>query len=161
MGPCLPKRNQAADRLLARWKGNQYYFYSEASIALDGYPLLNPQGRFTKDSVRRIIAYGRERHVELFLVWSYMDTSTTCFESSAMPTSPCFPMALNLIPAILKSRRCSRIGSVSSRNYSPAPSFISGSMRPSRSRWPLGNWEREPRRRNCIIEQLNAVAQGF
>lgn len=50
---------------LARWKNNQYYFYNEASIELDGYPLLNPEGRFTKDQVRRIIAYGRERHIDV------------------------------------------------------------------------------------------------
>jgi hexosaminidase len=46
---------------LARWKGNQYYLYGEAAIELDGYPLLNPEGRLTKDEVRRIIGYGRER----------------------------------------------------------------------------------------------------
>jgi hexosaminidase len=46
---------------LARWKGNQYYLYGEAAIELDGYPLLNPEGRLTKDEVRRIIGYSRER----------------------------------------------------------------------------------------------------
>jgi hexosaminidase len=51
--------------LLARFKGNEYFFYSEANIALDGYPLLNPQARFTKAQVRQIIAYGRERHIEI------------------------------------------------------------------------------------------------
>jgi hypothetical protein len=51
--------------LLARFKGNQYYFYSEASLGLDGYPLLNPQARFTKAQVRDIIAYARERHVDI------------------------------------------------------------------------------------------------
>lgn len=50
---------------LTRWKANQYYFYNEASIELDGYPLLNPEGRFTKEQVRRIIAYGRKRHVDV------------------------------------------------------------------------------------------------
>jgi len=50
---------------LARWKENQYYFYNEASIELEGYPLLNPRGRFTKEQVRRIIAYGRERHIDV------------------------------------------------------------------------------------------------
>jgi len=50
---------------LARWKANQYYLYSEASIELEGYPLLNPEGRLSKDAVRRIIAYGRERHIDV------------------------------------------------------------------------------------------------
>jgi hypothetical protein len=33
---------------LARWKANQYYFYSEASIELKGYPLLNRRGRYSQ-----------------------------------------------------------------------------------------------------------------
>jgi hypothetical protein len=51
--------------LLARFKGNQYYFYSEAVIELDGYGLVNPDGRYTRDEVRRIIDYARERHVDV------------------------------------------------------------------------------------------------
>lgn len=50
---------------LSRWKINQYYFYSEASIELDGYPLVNPGGRYSKSQVRDIIAYGRQRHVDV------------------------------------------------------------------------------------------------
>ena len=50
---------------LARWKGNQYYFYSELSIELKGYPLINPGGRYSQDQVRRIVAYARERHVDV------------------------------------------------------------------------------------------------
>ncbi len=50
---------------LARWKANQYYFYSEASIEFKGHPLLNPTARFTQDQVRRIVAYGRERHIDV------------------------------------------------------------------------------------------------
>src|SRR5437867_9905233 len=50
---------------LARWKANQYYFYSEAGIEFQGYPELNPQARFTQEAVRRIVAYARERHVDV------------------------------------------------------------------------------------------------
>jgi len=50
---------------LALWKGNQYYLYSEDSIELKGYPLLNPDARFSKDQIRRIIAYANERHVDV------------------------------------------------------------------------------------------------
>ena len=50
---------------LARWKANQYYFYSEASIELQGYTLQNPAARFTEEQVRRIVAYGRERHIDV------------------------------------------------------------------------------------------------
>ena len=50
---------------LARWKANQYYFYSEASIELQGYPLINPGARYTQAQIRRIIAYARQRHVDV------------------------------------------------------------------------------------------------
>jgi hexosaminidase len=65
-GP-LPTEEEIRKQIdfLARWKGNQYYFYSELSIELHGYPLVNPNGRYSQDQVRRIIAYARERHVDV------------------------------------------------------------------------------------------------
>lgn len=65
-GP-LPTENEIKRQLdfLARWKANQYYLYSEASIELEGYPLLNPAGRLSKDEVRRIVNYGRARHIDV------------------------------------------------------------------------------------------------
>jgi hexosaminidase len=65
-GP-LPTENEVKRQIdfLARWKANQYYIYSEGAIELDGYSLLNPEGRFSKDQIRRIIAYGRDRHVDV------------------------------------------------------------------------------------------------
>jgi len=50
---------------MARWKVNQYYLYNEANIELEGYPLLNPMARFTQEQIRRIVAYGRERHIDV------------------------------------------------------------------------------------------------
>lgn len=50
---------------IARWKGNQYFFYSEGNIELRGYPLLNPQARFTQQQIREIVAYARERHIDV------------------------------------------------------------------------------------------------
>jgi hypothetical protein len=50
---------------LARWKANQYYFYSEANIELQGYPLLNPGAQYTQAQIRRIVAYARQRHVDV------------------------------------------------------------------------------------------------
>jgi hexosaminidase len=50
---------------MARWKANQYFFYSEGNIELDGYPLLNPQARFSKSQIREIIAYARQRHIDV------------------------------------------------------------------------------------------------
>lgn len=50
---------------LCRWKANQYYFYNETSIALEGYPLLSQGARFTRDDVQHIIAYARQRHIDV------------------------------------------------------------------------------------------------
>jgi hypothetical protein len=50
---------------LARWKENQYYLYTEDSIELKGYPLLDPDGRLSQNEVRRIVAYGRQRHIDV------------------------------------------------------------------------------------------------
>jgi len=65
-GP-LPTEDEIKRQIdfLARWKGNQYYFYSELSIELKGYPLINPGGRYSQDQVRRIIEYARQRHVDV------------------------------------------------------------------------------------------------
>jgi hexosaminidase len=50
---------------ISRWKGNQYYFYSEATIEFKGYPLINPGARYTQEQVRRIVEYARLRHVDV------------------------------------------------------------------------------------------------
>ena len=50
---------------LARWKGNQYYFYAETTIELEGYPLLHSAASWTPASIQRIIAYARQRHVDV------------------------------------------------------------------------------------------------
>ncbi len=46
---------------IARWKGNQYFFYSEGNIELRGYPLLNPQARFKQQRIQELVAYARPR----------------------------------------------------------------------------------------------------
>jgi hexosaminidase len=51
--------------LMARWKNNQYYFYNETSIALDGFPPAAPGARLTKEDVREVVAYARARHIDV------------------------------------------------------------------------------------------------
>ncbi len=51
--------------LMARFKANQYYFYTEASIEFEGYDVVNPNGRYTKDEVRHVIEYARQRHIDV------------------------------------------------------------------------------------------------
>ncbi len=50
---------------LARWKTNQYYFYNEVSIALNGFPNVAYRSGYTQAQVRDIIAYGKQRHMDV------------------------------------------------------------------------------------------------
>ncbi len=50
---------------LAKWKANQYYFYAETTIELDGYPMLESAASWRPDAIRRIIGYARERHIDV------------------------------------------------------------------------------------------------
>jgi hexosaminidase len=50
---------------LCRWKMNQYYFYNEVSIGMKGYPLINYHAQYSQEQIRRIIAYGSERHIDV------------------------------------------------------------------------------------------------
>ena len=51
--------------LMARWKNNQYFFYNETSIALDGLPPAAPGARLSKTDVHEIVAYARQRHIDV------------------------------------------------------------------------------------------------
>ena len=51
--------------LLARFKGNQYFFYSEMNVEMEGYELVNPNARYTREEVRQIIDYARQRHMDV------------------------------------------------------------------------------------------------
>jgi len=62
--PTAPEVERQID-FLSRWKANQYYFYNETNIELDGYPLVSQDARFTKDQIRHIVAYARERHIDV------------------------------------------------------------------------------------------------
>jgi hypothetical protein len=50
---------------LSRWKMNQYYFYNEVSIEMKGYSLINYNASYSQEQIRRIISYGRERHIDV------------------------------------------------------------------------------------------------
>ncbi len=86
---------------LSRWKGNQYYLYSELSIELKGYALINPGARYTQEQIRRIVDYARERHVDvlpclefyghlhdLFRLERYADLSPLPHGGEIVPTKP-------------------------------------------------------------------------
>ena len=50
---------------LSRWKINQYYFYNEVSIEMKGYPLINYNACYSQEQIKRIIAYARDRHMDV------------------------------------------------------------------------------------------------
>jgi hypothetical protein len=99
----LPKVEEIKHQLdfLALWKTNQYYFYSEGSIELKGYPLLMADARYTQDQVKDIIAYAKERHIDvvpnmelyghlndLFRLEQYADMSVTTHGAEFKPADP-------------------------------------------------------------------------
>ncbi len=86
---------------LAHFKTNQYYFYSEASIELEGYPLLMANARYTKEQVKDIIAYAKARHIDvvpnmelyghlhdLFKLEHYADLSVIPYGGEFKPQDP-------------------------------------------------------------------------
>ena len=90
---------------LARWKGNQYYFYSELSIELKGYPLINPGGRYSQQQVRRIIAYGRERHVDVVPCLEFFGHLHDLFRIERYANLAALPHGSDLNPSNPEMRR--------------------------------------------------------
>jgi hexosaminidase len=101
-GP-LPTESEIERQIdfLVRWKANQYYFYSEASIEVKGYPQVNPGARYSQEQIKRIIAYARERHVDVvpcleyfghlhdvFRVEKYSDLSLFRYGGDLNPSNP-------------------------------------------------------------------------
>lgn len=60
----LPEVEHEIDQM-AKLKMNQYYFYNELTIALDGLPPAAPGARMSKSDVRAIIEYARKRHIDV------------------------------------------------------------------------------------------------
>ena len=99
----LPRIEEIKSQIdfLSRWKANQYLFYSEASIELEGYPLLMADARFTKEQVKEIIGYAKTRHVDvipnmelyghlhdLFRLEHYSDLSVVPHGGEFIPDDP-------------------------------------------------------------------------
>lgn len=66
----LPKIDEIKHQLdfLSKWKINQYYFYSEGSIELNGYPLLMDNAKYSQKDVIEIINYARLRCIDVIPV---------------------------------------------------------------------------------------------
>ncbi len=63
----LPTPEEVRSQLdfLARFKTNQYLFYTEASVELEGFPTLMAEARYSQAEVRAVIDYARERHIDV------------------------------------------------------------------------------------------------
>ncbi len=63
----LPNISEIKNQIdfLAKWKVNQYYFYSETSIELDGFPLLMGDAKYSKAQVKEIVAYAKQRCMDV------------------------------------------------------------------------------------------------
>ncbi len=99
----LPTEDEIKRQLdfLARWKANQYYFYSEANIEVRGYPLVNLGARYSQEQIKRIIHYARQRHIDvvpcmeffghmhdLFRVEEYSDMAPLRYGGEFNPRNP-------------------------------------------------------------------------
>jgi hexosaminidase len=86
---------------LARFKSNQFMFYSESSIELDSFPLVGYKSKVSKEEIRRLIEYARERHVDIvpfqalyghlhdiFRIEKYSSLSTGRYGFEFDPTNP-------------------------------------------------------------------------
>ncbi|MBY0534428.1 MAG: beta-N-acetylhexosaminidase [Chitinophagaceae bacterium] len=50
---------------LSRWKTNQYYFYNEVSIEMNGFDDLNYKQGYSQAQMKEIIEYGKLRHMDV------------------------------------------------------------------------------------------------
>lgn len=106
----FPKVEEIKNQIdfLARWKTNQYFFYSEASIEIEGYPLLMANARYSKQQIKDIIAYAKARHIDvvpnmelyghlhdLFKLEHYADLSVTEYGGEFKPKNPRVKIILN------------------------------------------------------------------
>ena len=86
---------------LARFKSNQFMFYSESSIELDSFPLVGYKSKVSKEEIRRLIDYATERHVDIvpfqamyghlhdiFRIEKYSSLSTGQYGFEFDPTNP-------------------------------------------------------------------------
>ena len=91
--------------LLARFKANQYYFYSEASIELDGYGAGQPRGPLHRGTRCGTSSTTRASGTSTWCrAWNSTATCTTSSASSAFPASRCCATAAS---STLATRRCS------------------------------------------------------
>ncbi len=86
---------------LARFKSNQFMFYSEAAIEYESFPLVGYKSKVPKSTIRNIIQYARERHVDvipiqslyghlhdIFKLEKYSSLSTVPYGFEFDPTNP-------------------------------------------------------------------------
>jgi hexosaminidase len=146
--------------LLARFKGNQYYFYNEASIELEGYGLINPKGRYTQAQVRRIIAHARERHVDVVPCLELYGHLHDIFRLERFSDLAVFPHAGEFNPANPKVKELLSDWVEQFSLLFPSP-FVHVGFDET---WQIANLARQAgglSPAKLFVEQLRNVATGF
>jgi hexosaminidase len=87
---------------LAQWKINQYYFYNEVSIEMKGYQLMNYHAQYSQEQIKRIVAYGKDKHMDVIPFVTCMN----CCAWRNITTSALDITDSILIHVNLKCRRC-------------------------------------------------------
>ena len=95
---------------MARWKNNQYYFYNETIVALDGFPPAAPGARLTKNDVREIVAYARARHIDVVPCLELYGHLHDLFRREQYSALADFPHGVEFNPSDPKSRSHCRLG---------------------------------------------------
>ena len=90
---------------LARWKVNQYYFYAETNVELKGYPLLNAGARYSHEQIRRIVAYAKERHVDVVPTFEFCGHLHDMFRLETYAGLAAIPHGGDLLPTNPEGRR--------------------------------------------------------
>jgi len=98
--PTLQEVERQID-ILSKWKANQYFFYVETDLDLDGYPLLHKDSNWSPDDIRTIVEYARLRHIDvvpcvelfghlhdLFSIERYSDSAALPHGGEANPADP-------------------------------------------------------------------------
>lgn len=146
---------------MAQWKVNQYYFYSEANIELHGYPLLNPQARFTQEQVRQIIAYGRARHIDVIPCLELFGHMHDLFRIEKYSDLSDFPHGGEFNPASAKVRALLRDWIAQYVELFPSR-FVNIGFDET---WEIDKAAKQlgvaATPAKLFIEQLNNVAEGF
>jgi hypothetical protein len=145
--------------LMARLKMNQYYFYNETTIALDGLPPAAPGARISKDEVREIVVYGRQRHVDVIPCLELYGHLHDLFRREEYSDLADFPHGVELDPAKPRAQQLIANWAEQYMNLFPSAFVHVGFDETWQLRQAAANGSASPA--DYFVEQLNHVGGFF